>query len=527
MLDLLVRGGTVVDGTGAPRFTADVGVEDGKIAELGSLEGAQAAETLDASGLVVAPGFIDVHSHSDFTLLVDPRAQSQVFQGVTTEVIGNCGHGCAPLTDPQRFTGNIYGYQPGLVDMDWTTVAGYLERLDAARPAVNVVTLVPNGNLRLAVLDEPEQQATPDEVKAMGRLLEESLEAGAFGYSNGLEYSVERACTEEETVELCRIVSRAGGLYATHERDKTEYAVEAIEEAIRVAEAAEVRLQASHVIPRRGSPPGSVERVIEILEQARARGMDVGFDAHTRLHGILNLSAALPTWAFEGGPDKLVARLRDPAVRAELRRHKTIVSTKEGVGWDRVFLYSSDGSPELVGKSFAELAPPGGDVFDAMYDILLNEAEAPHRSMIISHSYEEEWLRQTFHSPICTTGSDATALATDGPLADTVFLGAYTWAAWFFRRFVRDDPDFTLEEAVEKLAAKPADRVGLSDRGRIKKGARADLVVFDPDRFREHGTLWDPNKLAKGVAHVVVNGGVTMKDGALTGDRTGQVLRRS
>ena len=179
-----------------------------------------------------------------------------------------------------------------------------------------------------------------------------------------------------------------------------------------------------------------------------------------------------------------------------------------------------------MGKSFAELAPPGGDVFDAMYDILLKEAEAPHRSMIISHSYEEEWLRQTFQSPICTTGSDATALATDGPLADTVFLGAYTWAAWFFRRFVRDDPDFTLEEAVEKLAAKPADRVGLSDRGRIKKGARADLVVFDPDRFREHGTLWDPNKLAEGVSHVVVNGGVTMKDGALTGDRTGQVLRR-
>jgi len=526
MLDLVVHGGTVVDGTGGPRFRADVGIEDGRIVAIGGLGDTEPARLLDATGLLVAPGFIDIHSHSDFTLLVDPRAQSQIFQGVTTELVGNCGHGCAPITDPDLFKGNIYGYMPDL-EIDWKTTAGYLERLDSVRPAVNVLTLVPNGNLRLAVMDQPEQRSTPDEVRQMSRLLEEGLEAGAFGFSNGLEYPAERASTEEETIELCRIVARAGGLYATHERNKDTRAVEAVEEGIRVAEAADVRLQLSHIVPRRGSPPSALERAIEAVEKAHALGMDVGFDAHTRLYGITNLSAALPTWAFEGGPEKLRARLQDPEARSRIRRFESIVSTKEIVGWDRLFLFTSEGSPELVWKSFEELIPVGGDVFDPIFDILAKECDDPHRSLVISHSYEEEWVREALRHPMCTTESDATALATDGPLTGSVFLGAYTWAAWFFRRLVKETKEFTVEEAVQKLTAMPADRMGLSDRGRLGISAKADLVVFDPDGFRERGTLKAPNQLAEGVAHVVVNGGVTLEDGNLTGSRTGQVLRRS
>ena len=525
MLDLIVRGGTVVDGTGAPRFQADVAVEDGKIVAIGELADAEATRQLDATGMLVTPGFIDIHSHSDFTLLVDPRAQSQIFQGVTTELVGNCGHGCAPITDLDLVTGNIYGYTPDL-EVDWSTMAGYLEKLDSVRPAVNVATLVPNGNLRLAVMDDPEQTATPDEVMQMGRLVEEGLEAGAFGFSNGLEYPAERASTEEETIELCRIVARAGGLYATHERNKDTHAVEAVEEGIRVAQAAGTRLQLSHIVPRRGSPPRSLERAIEAVERAHADGMDVGFDAHTRLYGITNLSAALPTWAFKGGPEKLEARLRDPEARARMRRFDSIVSTKNVVGFDRLFLFTSEGSPELVGKTFAEMIPPGGDLFDPIFDILMKECADPHRSLVISHSYEEEWVRQALRHPLCTTESDATALAVDGPLADSVFLGAYTWAAWFFRRLVNETREFTVEEAINKLTAMPAARIGLNDRGRLEVGARADLTVFDPVRFGERGTLEAPSQLAEGVAHVIVNGGVTLENGSLTGDRTGQVLRR-
>ena len=525
MLDVVIRGGAIADGTGAPRFRADVGIEDGKIAAIGNLTDAASAHELDATESIVAPGFIDIHSHSDFTLLVDPRAQSSISQGVTTELIGNCGHGCAPITEPERSKGNIYGYTPE-VEIDWETMAEYLDRLEAARPAVNVATLVPNGNLRLAVAEELGRPSTPEEVSRMGRLLEEALEAGAFGYSTGLESVFESACTEEEAAQLCQIVARAGGLYATHERDKGLLAVEAVEEGVRVAEASGVRLQVSHIIPRRGSPPGSVERVMDVVQKAHDRGMDVGFDAHTRLHGITKLSDALPAWAFEGGPEKLAARLRDATTRAEFKGTESLISNHEIIGWDRVFLYSSHGRPEMAGKSFQELAGAGEDVFDVMFDVLLAEFEDPHRSLVTFNSYEEDWLRETFRHPLCTLESDATALGTDGPLAGTVFLGSYTWASWFFRRFVRETADFTIEEGVRKLAAAPADRLGLTDRGRIKEGASADVVVFDPTRFRERGTLEDPNQLAEGVSHVVVNGEVAMEDGVLTDVRNGMVLRR-
>ena len=209
-----------------------------------------------------------------------------------------------------------------------------------------------------------------------------------------------------------------------------------------------------------------------------------------------------------------------------MRRHESLISSFGLGGWDRVYLFKSERRPEMVGKSFEELAPPDGDGFDAILDLLLAEAADPHSPMCICHSYEEEELRRTFLNPLCTVGSDATALGVDGPLAGQEFLGAFTWAGWFFRRFVRETHDFRIEEAVRKLAAAPAERLGLTDRGRIEKGARADMVVFDPGSFRERGTLEEPNRLAEGVAHVVVNGVLTMQDGTFTGRRGGRVLRR-
>ena len=465
MIDLVVSGGTVVDGTGAPGIPADVGVDGRQDRQKSATwRDAEPGRRLDASGMIVAPGFIDIHSHSDYTLLVDPRAQSAVAQGVTTELVGNCGHGCAPITEPERFTSNIYGYDPA-VQIDWSTMAEYLDRLEAAGPAVNVATLVPNGNLRLAAMADPGAAATPDEVRRMGMMLEEGLEAGAYGFSNGLEYALESAASEDETAKLCRIVARAGALYATHERNKDIHAAEAIEEGITGRPG------------QRGAPPDlphhPPQEQPDRLRRARrgagrtgprSSGLDVAFDAHTRLHGILNASAALPSWALEGTPDDLRARLRDPEARGRMKAHRSIVTNLQVVGWDRLYLFTSWARPESVGRSFAELAPRGGDPFDALLDVILAEAEDPHRSLIISHAYEEEWLRQTFRHPLCTTESDATALCTDGPLADTLFLGAYTWAAWFYRRFVRETRDFTVEEAVHKLTAAPAARIGLTDR---------------------------------------------------------------
>ena len=293
-LDLIIRGGTVVDGSGSPRRTADVGIAGDSIEVIDALNEAQSRDVIYAEGLVVAPGFVDIHSHSDFTLLVDPRAQSSVYQGVTTELVGNCGHGCAPITDPHLFTGNIYGYDPG-TEMTWRTFSEYLEALDSARPAINVASLVPNGNLRIAVMGFDERPASPDEIEQMTNLLEEGLEAGAFGYSTGLESSWERMASHRETVDLCGVAARYEAMYACHTRNKEVEAVEAVEETVQVARDSGVRCQVSHIIPRRGGPADARVQAIAVLEEGYEEGLDVAFDAHTRLHGITNLSAALPS----------------------------------------------------------------------------------------------------------------------------------------------------------------------------------------------------------------------------------------
>lgn len=525
-VDLMVRGGTVVDGTGNPRFRADVGVKSGAIVAVGDLSAIRAARVLDASHLLVAPGFIDIHSHSDFTLLVDARAQSSIGQGVTTEVIGNCGHGCAPITDAAPFRSNIYGYSSD-VEVNWRTVGEYLQRLEDARPAVNVAMLVPNGNLRISVVGMAERPAAPHEVRQMARLLEAGLRAGAFGFSTGLEYPAERACSEAEISALCRVVAETGGLYATHTRNRDVGALEAIEEAVRIAEITGVRLQISHIIPRRAGVPDAPARALAVVDRARARGVDVAFDAHTRLYGITNLSVCLPPWALaEEGPG-LAARLRDPQARTKMKDYPSIISSFARGGWDRVFLFKSDRCADLVGKSIRELVGPGQDPWDAIYDILLAEIVNVHSPLCLCQAYEEDDLTVTYRHPVCTIGSDATALGVDGPLATSTFLGAFTWAAWFFRRFVRERAVFTVEEAVRKLSSSPAERLGLSKRGYIGEGGRADLVVFDPGRFEDCGTLRSPNQLARGIVHVVVNGCVAFENGRFTGARGGEVLRRT
>lgn len=538
MIDLFITGGTVVDGTGGPPFRADVAIKDDRIADVIAIEtGAGAGlkpapAVLDASGLFVTPGFIDIHSHSDFTLLVDPRAVSSITQGVTLEVVGNCGHGCAPIGDPGRVTSNIYGYRPDC-DLTWRTMGEYLDRLEAGGPAVNVLSLVPNGNLRLAVAGSLDRPSTPDELRQMKRLLSEGLEEGAFGFSTGLEYGPERACTEEEVAELCRVTADAGGFYATHTRNRDGEAHETVAEAIRTSAAAGVPLQISHIsVVSRLAEDGrrAIEQAVEQVDRARAQGQDVGFDVHTRLFGTTHLSAALPPWALEGGRDAVAGRLRDPAVRRALKTYRSIVTALARGDWSRIVLFDSKARPDLSRRSIAEISEAmGRDPLDGICEVLLAEIEAGqdlHGLMIIAFAYREEEVRIAFERPDCMVGSDATALAPDGPLRGASFHGAYTWAAWFFRHFVREKATLIPQEAVRRLTSLPALRLGLKDRGVLRRGACADLAIFDPAAFGERGTTFDPNRTAAGMVHVLVNGTVTLRDGRLTGARGGRVLRR-
>ncbi len=514
-MKLVFRNGTVYDGTGAAGRIADVAIEDGRIAGVGRID-ADALE-IDATGLAVAPGFIDIHSHSDYTLLVDPRSVSAIHQGVTTEVVGNCGFGCFPIRDPAVARRAIYGYSDAL-PVTWSSADEYFDVLEAAKPAVNVLSLVPNGQLRIATMGVVGRPADSRELAEMEALLRESLDAGAWGYSTGLEYAQEQGAGEEELTAL----AKHAPFYATHTRKRDAGAAEAVEEAIRTGNRAGVRLQVSHLVPRNGIEES--RRCVELVESACDRGQDVAFDMHTRTFGLTNLYAALPAWALAADTDELAELLRDPAKRDEMRSHRSILSA--GNDWSRVVLLDSEAWPEYGRRDLASIAAERGqEPLDTVYDLLLGDVEELHRLMVIIHAYSEEQQREAFTHPLCVPGSDATTLAPDGRLAHSFFHGAYTWASWFWRFMVRDEQLLSPEDAIHRLTGRPAERIGLGDRGVLREGARADVVAFDPARFADRGTVFEPNILAEGMKHVVVNGVPTLQDGQLTGARGGTVVR--
>ena len=526
MLDLIVSGGIIVDGTGAPRDRADVGVAGGRIAAVGQLADREAAEWIDASGLVVAPGFIDIHSHADLSLLVDPRACSAISQGVTTLVVGNCGHALAPLTDPSDLPDLVFGYHPS-VQVTWTGVGDSLEALARARPAVNVATLVGQIALRLAVLGRAARAPDQRELDRMGGLLDEALDAGAFGLSSGREYPLGQACTAEEIIHLCRVVRRRGGFYAIHTRDRDVGSDGAFDEAFAIARQSGVALNISHLTPRYGAPPGATARALREIDAARARGEDVTCDMHTRLHGLTKMVTALPPSALAGGVDGLLAALRDPQRRSQYHAFERPIFKMGLMGeWERIALFEAPHAPQWVGKDFRTIAAERGqDPLDAVMDILLEAGRDAPNVLWTGLVNAEEDLEETYVHPTCMPESDATALATDGPLAEQRFLGAYTWAAYYLRRFVRERAALTLEEGIHRMTGLPARRLGLADRGELREGAWADLVVLDPDSVAEQGTLENPNRYARGVHRVFVNGQMALGAGALTSARAGAVLR--
>jgi N-acyl-D-aspartate/D-glutamate deacylase len=489
---------------------------------------AENTPALDAKGLVVAPGFIDIHSHSDFTLAVDPRAVSAIAQGVTLEVVGNCGHGCAPMADPFLIKSNLYGYYAGY-DFSWNTFGEYLGHLESRQPAVNVAALVPNGCLRLAVAGLVNRPSTPEEIDKMGKLLQQSLGEGAVGYSTGLEYSIEQHCSEEEIIALCGVTRKAGRFYATHTRNRQGEAEESIAEPIRAAAKSGVPLQISHITSVARLTDRShwaVEQALRQVDEAQKRGLDVTFDMHTRLFGTTNLSALLPPWALEGGKLAVAQRLKSPTTRQEMRAYPNIVSALARDDWQRIVVFKSKIQPEISGRRIAVLSEDRGtDAYDTIYDLLLKEIDDLHSLMIVAFVYRPEDVYLAFEHPLCMIGSDATALATDGPLQNQSLHGAYTWAAWFFRYFVREKKVLSLEEAVRRLTSLPANRIGVKDRGVIRKGAWADIAIFDPNTFGECATVFEPNQLATGMRHVLVNGVVTLRNGERTGMHGGHVLR--
>ena len=526
MFDILLRGGEILDGTGAPAYRADIGIKDGRIAAIGIALG-DAAETLDATGQIIAPGFIDIHTHSDFVLLVDGRADSQVCQGVTLEVIGQCGFSCAPFTG-EMSPSQLIGFHDAGVEVNWRSFGDYLERLDAQSLGVNVAAMVGHGAIRQAIKCDAVTPTTADEMKAMTRLAEQAFEAGAIGFSTGLEYFPGTIAPMEEVVELCAVCARHNRLYATHVRNRDVHYDLGFTEAVATARQSGARLQISHIQPKYGAPKRAMAHTLELLHRARREDVDVAFDIIPHDWSHTSVVSSLPAWAREGGPARLLERLRDPAQREAMKHNPRpmwrLVAERR---WDEIRLLRAEANHDLVGMSFAEIGRRRNtDPMDAVLELLEAEGEALNNLAWTSRGFDDADVRLCLEQAECAVMSDTKALSPHGPLADTIgSLSGYGWVARLLGHYVREERVLSLPEAVRRITALPADRLGLRDRGRLRAGAVADITVFDPAQVRDLSSIREPRRHPEGFTHVLLGGVPTLRNGRRTTANPGRVIR--
>lgn len=503
-----MTGGLVVDGTGAPGRPATVVVRDGRVAAVGGAAPRDVPH-VDVTGKVVCPGFVDIHTHSDLTLLSDPRALSKVHQGVTTEVVGNCGLG---VTGPERADLRA---AVSYLDLDpsvawpWTDLAGYLGAVTAARPGVNVAALVGHLVLRAIVCGFGDRAATAFELDTMRGLLRDALDAGAVGVSTGLVYAPLPFAREDELVALAEVTAAAGRIFTWHVRSYDDGLVDSVAQAVGVARRTGCRTQISHLAAVGRRNWGAVRHALDLVDAANADGADVGVDIYPYLHGNAPLAQLLPAWAQEGGPAAWVPRLADDRVRARIRDGWRDRPTT----WDEITIsWTATPSPAL-GFTIADL---GGD--EAALDLL---ATLGTGVMMTAGGRSDDDLRAVLAHPAAVVASDGQALDPGGVTgAGVPHPRSYGTFPRYLTRYATDLPD-----AVRRCTSAPAARVGLADRGVLRAGAPADVVVFDPDHLTDRATFTAPHQFAGGVDLVLVNGAVTVEGGEHTGTRAGRVLR--
>jgi len=524
MFDIVIRNGAVYDGRSGESRQVDVAVEGERIAAVGRLDDAEARETVDAAGLVVAPGFIDTHSHSEIALLACPSADSKVLQGVTTEIVGNCGMSAAPLLGPCLDHLSHMWHEEHDVKPSWQTLAGYFTYVeDQGGAAVNIASLVGHGNLRGGMVGYDDTAATDRTCAAMTWLADEAMAEGAVGLSTGLIYPPGVFATTDELVAVARSAARHGGIYASHIRSENDRLLEAVDEAIDIARRADVPVHISHVKASRKRNWDKLPRVLEAIDAARREGLDVTCDCYPYTASWTDLDALLPHWTYDGGTEQELARLEDPDTR---RRIETELNAREPDPsfWQRVMVsWVGDGPADIDGLTIAEIAAVRGVApAAALVDILVE-----HKLLATGVFFfmSEENVRAALRYRHSTIGSDSSVRAVPAPTG----LGKpHPRAAGTFPRvlgkYVREGV-LTLGEAICKMTGAAADRFSLKDRGAVAPGSYADLVVFDPVRICDLATYEDPGLPPAGIERVWVNGTLVAKDGRVTGARPGRVLR--
>lgn len=540
MLDIKIINAKIIDGTGSPAYDGEVGIVEDKITKIGDLSNEDAKTVIDAKGNVVAPGFIDMHTHSDMSLVYDRNASSRIYSGVTTDVIGNCGIGVAPVKEENKqllldYLGTrIVGSMPVKLELKWDSYESYIEYMEEKPPAVNVAPLLAQGPIRIYEMGFSKEEPTDKELENMVELADDCMKQGPLGMTSGLVYLPGEYTTQKELVELCKKVAKYDGFYATHMRNEGDEIFEAMDEAIDVARQSGVRLHISHLKCLGHKNFGQTDKLFAKINKAREEGLKVSFDVYPYNAGMTSLSAMLPPWMFEGGVDKMVERLTD-----EKNRKQIVHDIENGLpgwqnfggslrSWDDVTIVSvtQDEDAWMEGMKLTEIAAKWDkDLYNTMFDILYKENGRVQITIVLM---DENDVQTILSHPDSMVGSDSMSLATEGLLAKTsTHPRAFGTQAKVLGEFVREKKCFSLEEGVKKLTYNPAKILKIEGRGLLKEGNFADIVIFNPDTIKDMATYKNPKQYPVGIDTVIVNGVVAFEDGRQLEVLPGRFLKNS
>jgi len=527
--DLVITNGHIIDGTGSPWYSGDVGIRDGRIAAIGNLAAAPRKRTIDAAGKFVAPGFIDLLGQSEMTILVDPRLPSKIYQGITTEITGE-GDSIAPLTDALIQSGRS-GYDHYKITPDWRTFRQYFARLEKQGMGINLASYVGATTVRTIVLGEENKQPTAEQLERMKGLVRDAMKDGAVGVSTALEYAPAPYAKTEELIALATEAGNLGGIYSTHMRNESDSVLDSIDEALRIGREARVPVEIWHIKVAGKNNWGRMPEVVAKINAARAAGADVTADTYAYTAWYNDFSAFIPAWAHEGGSAKLVERLKDPATRERIRKDMLTPSKDWDNEWQEIpgpeaVMIGVAQNPKLVplqGKRLSEIAKLWNkEPMDALFDFLI---EDPFADVAVFGMSQPD-VTLALQQPWVAIDNDSSGTSPEGILGqEHPHPRAYGTFPRILRKYVREDKALTLEDAIRKFSALPAQRLRLTDRGVLKAGMWADVVVFDAATVRDLATFDNPNQLSEGMEYVLVNGAPVIEQGKMTGTLPGKVLR--
>jgi len=531
--DVIIRKGHIIDGTGSPWYAADIAIQNGRIAKIGDLETARARRVIDAKGLIVAPGFIDMLGQSEFSILVDHRVPSKIYQGITTEITGE-GGSAAPLT-PKMMADDSADYKPFGIKVDWSTFKEFFAHLEKQGIGINMASYVGATQVRRVVIGDVNRDPTPAELDRMKALVRQAMQDGAIGLSTALQYAPAPYAKTEELIALAQEAARFGGIYATHMRNEGNAIDDALDEAFRIGREARIPVEIWHLKAGGKQNWGRMPEIVQRIDNARASGIDVAADTYAYPAWFNSFSAFIPPWAHDGGGAKLVERLKDPATRARIRKDMLTPDSEATIKWDNewqeipgpeAILVSVVHNPSLnlyVGKTIAQIAKErNADPIDTICDLLI---EDPAMSVAVFAMSEDD-IALALKQPWMSIDNDSQGTAPTGPLSrEHPHPRAYGTFPRILRKYVREDQLLTLPDAIRKFSALPAARMRLADRGVIKQGMWADIVVFNADTITDKATFDNPNQLSEGMRFVLVNGEPVISEGQMTNSLPGKVLR--